>query len=513
MITTGSEPQDDRAFMEQAIALGRLSVSEPGRVSPKVGAVVARNGIKIGEACRGGRLPGEHAEYILLDDLDNQPLAGATLFTTLEPCTKRNPPKRPCFERIIERKLARVVIGILDPNDDIRGQGVLSLRRAGVEVALFDSDLMAEIEEMNRDFTALRESNAAKRAGKSALRSRFTREPSRRFASDEFVKVLARHAGFDRLVVDDGVMLDLRPHTVDLAAARYEPVVRFDPSDDPPSRPVTRAYLEGLVEAERPHWLTGVHRFLHGELPRREADDDYGVKVGLIALERHVAEVNRNLTIRLETLSHWMTNTFNRPMLESVPEDELGKLRVDCLNDLFRGARDSHHVFRFPSALFIELAVISSDDKLLIAKKLSEGPVNSKLAAMGRPWTCTIEQGFRWNRDVCPDGSLDVLGAANHALRDELGVPFEGVDRRISLYGVALEGPHLNTAVLGVAEVDMPASELGLGRYFEKIEPIDLFRASLELDEPPTTRNGRWHPTGRLRLLLSLKHRGFRGLD
>jgi hypothetical protein len=45
-----------------------------------------------------------------------------------------------------------VFIGILDPNDHIRGRGELRLRDAGVQIARFDSDLMAVIEELNRDF-------------------------------------------------------------------------------------------------------------------------------------------------------------------------------------------------------------------------------------------------------------------------------------------------------------------------------------------------------------------------
>jgi pyrimidine deaminase RibD-like protein len=144
----------DRKFMERAVEEARKSKAEDERVHPKVGVVIVKDGRELATAYRGELGDGEHAEYTALEKkLTDETIAGATVYTTLEPCTTRNHPKVPCADRLIERKVSRVVIGMLDPNSEISGKGVRKLREANTAVGLFPRDLMSKIEEMNREFT------------------------------------------------------------------------------------------------------------------------------------------------------------------------------------------------------------------------------------------------------------------------------------------------------------------------------------------------------------------------
>jgi len=123
--------------------------------------VVVKDGKVLTKAHRGEHpKPKSHAEYIALEEkLSDDLVAGSTVYTTLEPCTTRKHPKIPCARRIIERRVACVVIGMLDPNPDISGKGWQLLREAGIKIRVFDDDLMQICEEMNREFIRAHKEN------------------------------------------------------------------------------------------------------------------------------------------------------------------------------------------------------------------------------------------------------------------------------------------------------------------------------------------------------------------
>ncbi len=121
---------NDELYMKRALELADRGA---GRVcpNPMVGAVLVRQGRIIGEGWHA-QCGGPHAERSALA-ARTECAAGATLYVTLEPCCHygRTPP---CTEAILEHKIARVVVGCLDPNEKVAGQGVQLLREHGISV-------------------------------------------------------------------------------------------------------------------------------------------------------------------------------------------------------------------------------------------------------------------------------------------------------------------------------------------------------------------------------------------
>lgn len=108
------------------------------RVAPRpwVGAVVVPTGEPMHPGFEGatdGR-EGPHAEVLALASAGDA-AKGSTLYVTLEPCSHhgRTPP---CAEAIIAAGVAKVIIGVGDPDSNVAGAGIALLREAGIEVSL-----------------------------------------------------------------------------------------------------------------------------------------------------------------------------------------------------------------------------------------------------------------------------------------------------------------------------------------------------------------------------------------
>ncbi len=101
--------------------------------NPMVGSVIVHENKVIGE---GFTSPygGPHAEVNAIHSVKNKALLSkATLYVTLEPCSHfgKTPP---CANLIIEHKIPKVVIGLLDPHVKVAGDGIKKLKDAGCEV-------------------------------------------------------------------------------------------------------------------------------------------------------------------------------------------------------------------------------------------------------------------------------------------------------------------------------------------------------------------------------------------
>src|ERR1700722_4178018 len=123
----------DDAWMGKAIrlAMGGRGAVEP---NPMVGCILVREARIIGQGLHE-RFGSAHAEPTALANCVEWQ-AGATAYVTLEPCGHLNKKTPPCVPALIAAKMSRVVIGCLDPNPQVAGNGVEQLRAAGIETVV-----------------------------------------------------------------------------------------------------------------------------------------------------------------------------------------------------------------------------------------------------------------------------------------------------------------------------------------------------------------------------------------
>jgi diaminohydroxyphosphoribosylaminopyrimidine deaminase / 5-amino-6-(5-phosphoribosylamino)uracil reductase len=137
---------NDLIYMLEAIRLAKKGwyTTHP---NPRVGCVLVKNKQVIG---RGWHQQAglAHAEINALNDAKDE-AKGATAYVTLEPCSHfgKTPP---CCEALIKAGIKKVVVGMLDPNPLVSGQGIQRLKDAGIEV--ISGVLEKESQALNRGF-------------------------------------------------------------------------------------------------------------------------------------------------------------------------------------------------------------------------------------------------------------------------------------------------------------------------------------------------------------------------
>ena len=122
----------DRAMMRRCLELARKALGKTAP-NPLVGALLVKDGEIVGEgyhpAC--GQ---PHAEVFALRAAGEK-AQDATIYVNLEPCNHygRTPP---CSQTLVAAGVAKVVVGMVDPNPLVAGGGIARLRDAGIEVVV-----------------------------------------------------------------------------------------------------------------------------------------------------------------------------------------------------------------------------------------------------------------------------------------------------------------------------------------------------------------------------------------
>eukprot|EP00123_Amoebidium_parasiticum_P000313 comp10767_c0_seq1/m.5404 comp10767_c0_seq1/g.5404 ORF comp10767_c0_seq1/g.5404 comp10767_c0_seq1/m.5404 type:complete len:171 (-) comp10767_c0_seq1:20-532(-) len=129
---------EDYKYMLEACAQARKSI--PVDTAYSVGCVIVKDGSVISTGFSRELEGNTHAEECALKKLEQQgklgDAAGCTMYTTMEPCSKRLSGNKPCVLHVINAGVKRVVIGVMEPDTFVKCKGVALLRVAGVEVQL-----------------------------------------------------------------------------------------------------------------------------------------------------------------------------------------------------------------------------------------------------------------------------------------------------------------------------------------------------------------------------------------
>jgi ATP-dependent DNA helicase RecG len=190
-------PLNPKKYMQLAIDVMKQSISEVRtdlKACPKVGAVLVSPDEKhIETAFRGELREGDHAEYTLLERKNrDRNLKGYYLFATLEPCAPgaRSSSKLACAERVANARIAKVWIGIEDPDPTVDRKGIQYLITKGIEVEMFDEEFQTQIIKENKEFL----NSALKRAEEIITPKEITLSPLEKVDPNSRIESLSPEA-------------------------------------------------------------------------------------------------------------------------------------------------------------------------------------------------------------------------------------------------------------------------------------------------------------------------------
>ncbi|KYC92494.1 bifunctional diaminohydroxyphosphoribosylaminopyrimidine deaminase/5-amino-6-(5-phosphoribosylamino)uracil reductase RibD [Heyndrickxia sporothermodurans] len=129
---------NDQYYMQLAIDIAKSTKGQT-TPNPAVGAVIVKNNqvVGIGAHVKAGD---SHAEVHAIQMAKGR-TKDATMYVTLEPCSHfgKTPP---CSKLLIESGIKRVVIATKDPNPKVAGEGIETMKAAGinVEVGLLEKE-------------------------------------------------------------------------------------------------------------------------------------------------------------------------------------------------------------------------------------------------------------------------------------------------------------------------------------------------------------------------------------
>ena len=129
----------DRTRLLQAIGLSLKC--PPSDKAYSVGAVLVTRDGQVFTGYSRETAPDNHAEEeaILKAEQAGATLEGATIYSSMEPCSTRRSKPRSCSALIIDRRMKRVVFAVREPDRFVRCRGEQSLRDAGIEVCVLES--------------------------------------------------------------------------------------------------------------------------------------------------------------------------------------------------------------------------------------------------------------------------------------------------------------------------------------------------------------------------------------